>query len=295
MLAFGAIYILWGTTYMGIVLALRGIPPALMSGARFILAGLILLVVGRLGGAPLRPPAGSFPILWGIGVLLLIGNWAVVWSEQYIPSGVAALVWATSPLCIAALGRALSAGDRLGRRGAAGLALGLAGVGLLVWPKISRGDPGDLRGEIVLVLGMVVWSFASVWVKRASIALSPVVAAGWQMLAGGVVFFLVALVLGDPARFRWEPGSLLAFAYLTITGSCLGYGSYIWLLHHVSAPRVATFAYVNPVVAVFLGWAFLGESLGLFVILGTLVIIPAVILAVTPPKRAGARQARRNP
>ena len=295
LLAFSAIYILWGTSYLAIILALRGIPPALMSGTRFILSGLILLAVSRLTGAIVRPSPGAIPALCGTGVFLLVGNWGVVWSEQYIPSGVAALVWATSPLCIAALGRALSAGDRLGRRGAAGLALGLAGVGLLVWPKISRGDPGDLRGEIVLVLGMVVWSFASVWVKRASIALSPVVAAGWQMLTGGVVFFLVALILGDPARFRWEPGSLLAFAYLTITGSCLGYGSYIWLLHHVSAPRVATFAYVNPVVAVFLGWAFLGESLGLFVILGTLVIIPAVILAVTPPKRAGARQARRNP
>lgn len=286
LLAFGAIYILWGTSYMGIVFALRGFPPALMSATRFVLSGLILLAVARLGGATVRPPPGSFPILCGIGVLLLVGNWAVVWSQQYVRSGIAALVWATSPLCMAAIGRAVSAEERLTPRGSAGLLLGLIGVGLLVWPKVSRGEWGDLRGEIVLVLGMVVWSLASVWVRYARIELTPFAAAGWQMLAGGLLLLLVAIVLGEPARFQWDVASLVAFGYLTIAGSCLGYGSYIWLLHHVPAPRVATFAYVNPVVAVLLGWAVLGEPMGIFVILGALIIVPSVILTVSSRRAA---------
>jgi drug/metabolite transporter (DMT)-like permease len=284
-LAFGAIYILWGTSYLAIILALRGIPPALMSGTRFILSGVILLAVSRLTGATVRPSPRTIPALCGTGVFLLVGNWGVVWSEQYIPSGVAALVWATSPLCIAALSAAISRADRLSARGGAGLVLGLVGVGILVWPKVSRGVFGDLRGEAVLVVAMIVWSIASVWTQHARLDLPPFAAAGWQMLAGGIAFFLLALVLGEPASFRWEWQSLLAFGYLTVAGSCLGYGSYIWLLHHVAAARVATFAYVNPVVAVFLGWLILGEPIGPPVLLGTLIIVPAVILAVSGPRR----------
>ncbi len=284
LLAFGAIYILWGTSYLAIILALRGIPPALMSGSRFILSGLILLAVSRLAGATVRPSPGAIPVLCGTGVFLLVGNWGVVWSEQYIPSGVAALVWATSPLCIAGLTAAISGGERLSARGGAGLVLGLLGVAILVWPKVSRGVFGDLRGEAVLVGAMIVWSIASVWAQHAKLDLPPFVAAGWQMLAGGIAFFLLALLLGEPARFRWERQSILAFGYLTVTGSCLGYGSYIWLLHHVAASRVATFAYVNPMVAVFLGWLVLGEPIGPSVLLGTLVIVPAVVLAVSGPR-----------
>ncbi len=283
-LAFGAIYILWGTSYMAIVVALRGIPPALMSGSRFILSGIILLAVSRLTGAMVRPSPRAATALCGIGVLLLVGNWGVVWSEQYIPSGVAALVWATSPLCIAGLTAAISGGERLSARGRAGLMLGLAGVGILVWPKVSRGVFGDLRGEAVLVGAMIVWSIASVWTQHAKLDLPPFAAAGWQLLSGGIFFFLLALLLGEPERFRWEGQSILAFGYLTVAGSCLGYGSYIWLLHHVSAARAATFAYVNPVVAVFLGWLVLGEPIGPSVLLGTLVIVPAVILAVSGPR-----------
>jgi drug/metabolite transporter (DMT)-like permease len=119
-----------------------------------------------------------------------------------------------------------------------------------------------------------------VWAKHATVSLAPFVAAGWQLLAGGVLFLLFAILQGEPARFRWEAESLLAFAYLTVVGSCLGYGSYLWLLYHVSAARAATFAYVNPVVAVLLGWLLLGEPLGAFVILGTLVIVPAVVLTI---------------
>jgi drug/metabolite transporter (DMT)-like permease len=284
LLAFGAIYILWGTSYLAIILALRGIPPAFMSASRFILSGLILLAISRLAGTTVWPSPRAVPALCGIGVLLLVGNWGVVWSEQYIPSGVAALVWATSPLCIAGVTAAVSGAERLSARGAAGLVLGLVGVGILVWPKVSRGVFGDLRGEAVLVVAMVVWSIASVWTQHARLDLPPFVAAGWQMLAGGIVFFILALLLGEAAQLRWEGQSILAFVYLTICGSCLGYGSYIWLLHHVSAARAATFAYVNPLVAVFLGWLILGEPMGPSVLLGTLIIVPAVILAVSSPR-----------
>ena len=283
-LAFFCIYVLWGTSYLGIRIALNGIPPALMSGARFVLAGLMLLAIGRACGSGLRPPRPALPTLAGIGALLVAGNWGVVWSEQYIASGVAALIFATAPLCIAALSAAVSSAERLTARAGAGLVLGLAGVAVLVWPKVSRGAVGDLRGEVALALAVLVWSLASVWAKHAALPLPPFVAAGWQLLAGGALFVLLAILLGEPARFHWERGSILAFCYLTISGSCLGYGSYLWLLHHVPAARAATFAYVNPVVAVLLGWLILGEPIGPSVVLGTLVIVPAVILAVSSPR-----------
>lgn len=286
-LAFGAIYILWGTSYMAIRVALPGIPPALMSGSRFILAGLLLLGIARAGGSALRPRRNVLPILAGIGMLLVAGNWGVVWSEQYVTSGVAALIFATAPLCIAALSAGVSSAERFTARAAAGLVLGLAGVAILVWPKISRGAVGDLRGEVALVLAVIVWSVASVWAKHATLQLPPFVAAGWQLLAGGVGFFLVAVLLGEPWRARWQWASVLAFGYLTVCGSCLGYGSYLWLLHHVPAARAATFAYVNPVVAVLLGWLLLGEPLGFFVILGMLVIVPGVFLTIAPRSTPG--------
>jgi drug/metabolite transporter (DMT)-like permease len=182
---------------------------------------------------------------------------------------------------------AVSRAERLTPRTVAGLVLGLAGVALLAWPKLSRGAVGDLRGEVALVLAVLIWSVASVWAKHATVSLAPFVAAGWQLLAGGALFVFFALLLGEPARLRWDAASLLAFGYLTVVGSCLGYGSYLWLLHHVPAARAATFAYVNPVVAVVLGWLLLAEPLGLFVILGTLVIVSAVVLTIVSRKAPG--------
>ena len=286
-LAFFCIYILWGTSYLGIRIALNGIPPALMSGARFVLAGLLLLGIGRAGGGGLRPPSGTGLPLVAIGWMLVAGNWGIVWAEQYTASGVAALIFATAPICIAAMSAAVSRAERLTPRTVAGLVLGLAGVALLAWPKLSRGAVGDLRGEVALVLAVLIWSVASVWAKHATVSLAPFVAAGWQLLAGGALFVFFALLLGEPARLRWDAASLLAFGYLTVVGSCLGYGSYLWLLHHVPAARAATFAYVNPVVAVVLGWLLLAEPLGLFVILGTLVIVSAVVLTIVSRKAPG--------
>ena len=257
-----------------------------MSGARFVLAGLLLLAIGRAGGSGLRVPPGTRFALVAIGWMLVAGNWGIVWAEQYVASGVAALIFATAPICIAMLSAAVSRAERLTARVAAGLVMGLAGVALLVWPKLSRGAVGDLRGEAALVLAVLIWSVASVWAKHATLDLPPFVAAGWQLLAGGALFILFAFLLGEPARLRWDGQSLLAFGYLTVVGSCLGYGSYLWLLHHVPAARVTTFAYVNPVVAVLLGWLLLGEPLGFYVILGTLVIVPAVVLTIAPGKAA---------
>ena len=286
-LAFFAIYVIWGSSYLGIRVALDGVPPAFLSGTRFILAGLILLGVAWAGGGMLRPPPASRPTLAGTGVLLVAGNWGVVWSEQYVTSGVAALIFATAPLCIAILGAAVSSAERITARVGFGLVLGFAGVAILVWPKVSRGTFQDLRGELALLAAAMVWSVASVWTKHARLGLPPFVAAGWQMLAGGVFFFSVAILLGEPARARWEWAAGLALMYLIVGGACIGYGSYVWLLHHVPAARAATFAYVNPVVAVFLGWALLGEPLGFFVILGTLVIVPAVFLTIASRKTSG--------
>ena len=279
-LAFFAVYIVWGSSYLGIRFAIEGIPPAFLSGLRFTVAGLVLLGIFKVGGKNVLPPPRALPKLIGIGSLLLVGNWGVGWAEQFVPSGLAAVVFATAPIWIAAMNAVISPAERLQPRAVVGLFLALGGVTILMWPKLSQGTFGGLRGEVALLVTAIVWSAASVWAKHAALPMPPFVAAAWQMFFGGAVFLASSVVSGEAARLYWTGTNVAAFIYLVAFGSCWGYGSFIWLLRNAPAVRVAAFAYVNPIVAVVLGWLLVGEPLGPFVILGTLAILPGVFLAV---------------
>jgi len=280
--AFGLLYVIWGSTYFAIRVALSSIPPATLAAMRFALAGLLMLSVMRLSGQRLVAPRREIASLGVVGCLLLVcGNGLVVWSEQYVASGVAALIVATVPLWISILGAILPRGERLAPTGWTGVALGLIGLGVLFWPKLVTGSRSDLRGEGALVLAALCWACGSLYSKRVTWTVSPLVATGWEMLFAGIILSLIAAGAGDFSHSAPNGAAWLALAYLVVCGSCLAFSAYIWLLQHVAAAKVTTYAYVNPVIAVALGWMFLDEPFTLSMALGTPIIVVAVALVIT--------------
>lgn len=293
LLAFGAVYLFWGSTYLAIRVGVQTIPPALMVGLRFLTAGCLLLPVVRALGQPIRVTLRELAVLFPIGLLLLVGgNGGVVWAEQYVTSGLAALLVATVPLWMALLETALPGGSRLTVAATSGLLIGFLGVAVLLWPKLQGAHRGDLWGEAALLLAAVSWAIGSIWSRRAGLAVPPLVATGWQMLLGGALMTAVSLATGEAASARWTGTGLAAMAYLILFGSCLGLSAYIWLLRNAPVASVSTYAYVNPVIAVLLGWVLLDEPLTSGILLGTLVIAASVILVTTRPARRPSPQAK---
>jgi drug/metabolite transporter (DMT)-like permease len=282
-LAFGAVYIIWGSTYLAIRYAIETLPPLLMAGSRFIIAGGILYAWARMRGAP-RPEAGSWrrPALVG-ALLLLGGNGMVVLAEQSVPSGLTALLIATEPLMIVLLDWARPGGSRPIGKVAVGLALGFAGMVLLVGPAgIMGGGAVDPVGAGMIAIASLSWAAGSLYAARAKPQRTDAtLAAAMQMLAGGVFLMAAGLVRGEAAGFSFADVSLRslgAAAYLILFGSLVGFTSYSWLLR-VTRPSVAsTYAYVNPVVAVFLGWALAGEPVSLRTLVAATIIIGAVAM-----------------
>ena len=288
--AFAAVYVIWGSTYLAIRFAIETLPPFMMAGARFLCAGGLLYAYARLHGAP--RPAGRHwrtALIVG-GLLLLAGNGGVVWAEQRVPSGLAALLVAVVPAWMVLLDWARPGGVRPGRRVALGVALGLAGLVLLVGPgQIAGSGRVDLLGAGVLMLGSLCWAIGSVYSRHAPVPDSPLLFTGMEMLAGGVLLTLAGGAVGNWTHF--SPGvvslrSLLAAGYLVIFGSLIGFTCYVWLLRTVPVHRAATYAYVNPVVAVFLGWALAGEPLTLRTLLAAAVSVTAVVLITTYQQRS---------
>jgi len=289
-LAFAVVYIIWGSTYLAIKFAIQTIPPLLMAGTRFLVAGSILYAFMRARGTP-APPRDTWPPAAGVGALLLLGgNGALVWSEQRVPTGLAAILLATIPLWLVLLDALRKDGARLTGRVAAGLAVGLAGIGILVGPaKLWGSSRVDLLGAGVLVFGACFWAVGSLRSRGANLPPSPFLAAAMEMLAGGVMLIVVGLCFGEGGDLRWHAISWRSAAglfYLIGFGSLAGFTAYIWLLGVVSTARLATYAYVNPVVAVFLGWAFLYEPLSAREILATATIVSAVALILFHPTRS---------
>ena len=277
--AFAAVYIVWGSTYLAIRFAVETLPPFMMAGARFILAGSMVLAWARLRE---RSPAPTRTD-WRTGIisgalLLLGGNGAVVWAEQRVPSGIAALLVAIVPLWMVLIEWLRPGGRRPAVSVFAGVALGLVGLALLVGPESMRSDgSSDFVGALVLVLGSLSWAAGSLFTKWSPKASSGTIGAGTQMLAGGVLLLLFSLVMGEPARLDLAHASTrswLGFAYLVTFGSLIGFTAYLYLLSHTSAAKAATYAYVNPVVAVLLGWAIGHEA-----VTGRTILAAGVILA----------------
>jgi drug/metabolite transporter (DMT)-like permease len=285
------IYVVWGTTYLGIRVGVETIPPFFLSGTRYILAGLILfgwvaLRGGLKGGWPTRRMWLS-ALITGTG-LVAFGNGALSWAEQYLPSGPAAIFIATVPLWMIAMARVFQ-GEAIRPLAAAGLGLGLAGLVVLVGPAALQGGP--VIAMLACLLAALGWAAATVYSRSAPFPDNPFQVAGMQMFAGGVVVFLFSLVSGDAARFSLAAVSVrseLAFVYLLLVGAVLGFGVYIWLVKVAPLPLLGTYAYVNPVVAVVLGHFLLGEAVSLRTLLGGGVIILGVALIVASQSRRTA-------
>jgi drug/metabolite transporter (DMT)-like permease len=286
-LAFAAVYIIWGSTYLGIRLAIETLPPFLMAATRFMLAGAILFTWAVFNGQKVRPTLTEWPRAFIVGgLLLLCGNGGVTWAEKYIASSLAALLVATEPLWVVVLNWGLTH-RRPNAKVLLGVLIGLAGVSLLVSDGLSQGAHGSrlsLIGAGVVVLAGFAWAAGSVYSNRRPIRAVTSMASGMQMFAGGSLLLLLALVAGDFRRLNLDNASwvsISAFGYLTVFGSLVGFTAYSWLLNNVSTSRAATYAYVNPVVAVLLGWLIASEPITSKMILAAAIIVGAVVLITT--------------
>ena len=285
--AFAALYIIWGSTYLGILFAIQSIPPFLMAGARFVLAGLIMFAIAR-GQGPLRSTWVEWRTSIIVGAFLLLGgNGGVTISEKFIETGPASLIVATVPIYITLLGWVFGMTPRPTLLVWLGLAGGFAGVGILLGPALRFSGGGNhhpLIGMLILLVGSLLWSAGSLYSRKAEHSASPFLAAAQQMFCGGVLLVLVGICAGEPTRFH--PGSVTAlslgaFAYLVLIGAIVGYTAYFWLLRNCDPAKVATYAYVNPVVAVLLGALFAHEAVTLQTLLAAMLIIGSVALIIT--------------
>lgn len=291
--AFAAVYLLWGSTYLAIKYAIATMPPLLMAGSRFVLAGSIMTLAGRLSAGYEKPTARHWRTSFVVGGLLLVGgNGGVVMAERYLPSGLAALLVATEPFWIVILGWLWLRGARPSWQVVLGLLLGFAGVYLLVGEQLFAGagaSPRMLGGVGLVLLAAFSWAAGSIYGLRAGVPRSPVLASGMQMLAGGGLLLGLGTATGEWGAIR--PGGFgaaawLGFGYLVVFGSLVAFTAYSWLLKHAAPARVATYAYVNPVVAVLLGWAVLGEKLTGEMLVGAAVIVGSVVLITSQQKPA---------
>jgi drug/metabolite transporter (DMT)-like permease len=291
-LAFAIIYLVWGSTFLAIRIGVRELPPFLFAAMRFLLAGLALYLWMIAKGE--RSPTGR---QWMSAVLLALLIFVVdygllFWAEQRVPSGIAAVMMATIPLFTAVAEIILLGTQKLTLRLALALLIGLSGVAVLMLPSLSLGAPIDRTGAAALIFAAMGWSVASSLTRKLPLPQSPVMNSGAQMLAGGLLLSLASAALGEFHRFHLSAVSLgawLALLYLIVPGSIVAFTAYLWLLNRESPTKVGTYAYVNPVVAVLLGYFLGDEGLGLRIILGTLlVLVSVVVIATTRAKKAPA-------
>jgi drug/metabolite transporter (DMT)-like permease len=280
--AFAIVYLVWGSTYLAIRFAIETLPPFLMAGARFLVAGGALYAWSRLVGGAARPTAAHWRATAVLGVLLLLaGNGLVVWAEYRVASGIAALVVGIVPCFVVLLDWLRPGGARPTGHVIVGLLLGLAGLVWLLGPDtIMGGGRVDLLGVVALVVASLTWAVGSIYAQHAPMP-SPFLSSGMQMLTGGGALLALGLALGEPWAFdatAISARSLIGWVYLIVFGSIVGFSAYVWLLRASTPARVSTYAYVNPVVAVFLGWALAAEPLTLRTLIAAAVIVSGVVL-----------------
>ncbi|HEY5594091.1 MAG TPA: EamA family transporter, partial [Nitrospiria bacterium] len=276
------------STYLAIRFAIETLPPFLMAGARFMIAGAVLYAWRRLRGdaAPSRPEWRSAAM---IGILLLLGgNGGVVYAQQWVPSGLAALLVTTVPLWMVLMDLLHPSGRRPGRPAVAGVAMGFAGVALLIGPAQVAGQAAhvDLVGAAVLMLASLSWAIGSLYHRGARLPSSPLLAVGMEMLAGGAGLLILGMLTGELSHLNLAAVTARSFwswAYLVVFGSWVGFAAYVWLLRAAPTPLVSTYAYVNPLVAVLLGHFFAGESVTSRVAAATAVIVGSVALTTWKP------------
>jgi drug/metabolite transporter (DMT)-like permease len=284
--AFGLVYVFWGSTYLGIGIAVEHIPPALMCGVRFLIAGTLMLAYLAVTGHRIRFSARQLSHFAAVGILLLMGgNLTLAYAELIVPTGLAALLIAVTPLWFLVLDSLLLGDHHISRRGKTGLALGIAGVVLLIWPDLQHSNAlghRELWWSLALQLGSFSWAFGSVLSKKwQTAAADPFSAIAWQVFFAGAANLIFALLFEKPAHAMWTFRGVAAILYLVVCGSWIGYTAYIWLLQHVPTSKVSTYAYVNPVVAVFLGWLVLHERIDRYILMGSAIIVASVVLVTS--------------
>jgi drug/metabolite transporter (DMT)-like permease len=288
--AFAIVYLVWGSTYLAIRFAIETLPPFLMAAARFLTAGTVLYVWARLVAGAAKPDRAQWRAAAIVGSLLLLGgNGLVVWSELRIPSGVAALLGGTTPLWMVSIDWLRRGGVRPTGQVVIGLLCGLVGLVWLIGPdSLAGGGRVDLLGAAAVGLACLTWSIGSIYQRHAPMPASPSLSTAMQMLAGGAGLLVVGSALGefhgvDVAAFSLR--SVLGFLYLVVFGSIIAFSAYVWLLRASTPARVSTHAYVNPVVAVLLGWALADEPLTPRMLVAVAVIVSGVALITLAPKR----------
>lgn len=298
-IAFAAVYIIWGSTYLAIRWAIETMPTFLMAGVRFLVAGAVLYVWGRWRGAPKPTPANWRDAAVIGGLLLLGGNGGVVWAEQYVASGLAALLVATEPLWVVLLDWARPGGMRPTGGEILGLVLGFGGVVLLIGPTNVGAAHVHPLGALALIGATLSWATGSLYSRRAKLPHAPFLTTGMNMLAGGALLMVAGTMSGQWAGVQVGAISLksvLALLYLILFGAIVGFTAYLWILKQATLATASTYAYVNPVVAVFLGWALAGEPVTPRILAAASVIVGSVViitLARTPAFRAPGGMVRR--
>jgi drug/metabolite transporter (DMT)-like permease len=284
--AFGLVYFFWGSTYLAIDIAVERIPPGLMCGTRFFVAGIFMLAFCAVRGRRVLFHWRQLGEMAVVGVLLLMGgNLTLSYAEKHIASGLSALIVATTPLWFLVLDTLLLGDHHVSSRGKAGLALGLAGLIVLLWPQWTATallGRERLWASLSLQGGSFCWALGSVLAKKwKSPDVDPFSATAWQMIIAGVANLSFAVFAEDLSYVVWTARGVGATAYLVVCGSWIGYTAYIWLLGHVPTSKVSTYAYVNPVVAVFLGWLVLREPVNGYIAGGSAIVIASVILVTS--------------
>ncbi len=292
LLAFGIVYFVWGSTFLAIRVGVREVPPFLLAAMRFLLAGGFLYAWMRLRGTP-NPSRREWLSATLLALLIFVGDYGMVfWAETRVPSGVTAVMMATIPVFMALSEIFFLGTQRLTPRLAVALLIGIGGVAVLVSRSLGLGESSiDTAGAIALLIGSISWSVASALTRKLTLPASKPMSSGTQMLCGGVLLTLVAASLGEfhgfhplaVSRMAW-----IALAYLIAAGSILAFTAYVWLIHHESPTKVGTYAYVNPVVAVALGYFFAGEPLTARTLVGSLLVLVSVVVITTMPKKAAA-------
>jgi drug/metabolite transporter (DMT)-like permease len=283
--AFAVVYLVWGSTYLAIRVAVQDVPPGLLAGLRFSTAGLVLVGAALLRGSPIPRSWRAWRVMGVMGMALVVaGNGFVTWAEQWVPSNQTALIIASSAFWMAWFGTFGPRGTALTTAAKIGLAVGFTGVVLLAWPQ-AVSDKEMVLPTLAVLGSSLAWCGGTIYGRNADLGLPPLVFAGGQMLIGGVVLTTAGLLAGEAGHVQWTLAGVAGLLYLTIFGSCLAYGTYMWLIQHTTPARLGTIAYVNPAVATVLGWWILDERLVGPQLVGMVVILAGVILVA----RAGRR------
>jgi drug/metabolite transporter (DMT)-like permease len=291
LVAFVAVYFVWGTTYLAIKYAIETIPPFLMMGMRSLLAGIVLYTWGRLRGDT-NVARNELPSLLLIGSLFfLIGHGVLAWAQQTVPSGVAALLVASEPIIIALFEPLFTKEGRVRKRTVLGMLIGIIGIAVLMLPQGLNFDNANLLGSFGILIGASSWASGAIYSRVAKLPRSPLITGGMQLLFGGVLLILMSFILGEWSDFNFSQvvvRSWLGLTYLVVFGSIITFSAYTWLLTVTSATRISTHTFINPLIAVLVGWAFGGEALTKGMLVAAVLIIISVYLVLF--RKAATRQ-----